>query len=769
VRGIMDNKSLIGDLLQRRAGRIHLIGICGIGMAGIACILKQQGFDVTGCDLLRPRVATWLEAHGVDVLAEHSSSHITSELDLVIRTPAVHDDCEELVAAAEMGLNIVCRGEVLAALLVGRRSIAVAGTHGKTTTSGFIAQVLQSCGLAPTFVVGGEIETLAGVASVGEGELLVVEADESDGTAAQYEPTTAVLTSVEHDHMEHFGTVADFTRCFESFAGNAVERLVFCVDDPGASDVISHLDAGVRDVIGYGLSDQAQIRGSNVVETAESISFDVHRAGDLLGSVTLPVPGQHNVLNALATVAVAMGEGLSFEDVRDALGAVALAKRRFERVVNRDDLVVISDYAHHPSEIAAMLRTARTLGRPILALFQPHRYTRTLALKQDFPPAFADVDELVLTPVYPASESPLVGGTTWDLYEEFRKQEFAHPVSVAASLDEAWLAIRRNLRDGALLAVIGAGDVDWIADQAIDEYMDGIPVKSASLSSCPDELRAIMSDHESLAAKTTMKVGGRAEAWAEIGTLAQLKSLLGWTHAQGVPFKLIGGGSNLLISDMGLGGVVARLAGEPFRQIRREGDLVVVGAGLSVREALNWVESNGLSGLEFLDGIPATLGGVIAMNAGGCGSEIGDHIEWVRYFDESGTEAVLERPRFTYRTGLKCAAIIEAGIRVSGDSEAEIRQRRAAAAGRRAWMRGLRCAGSVFKNPDGDSAGRLIEGAGLKGERIGQAMISSEHANVIVTEKGARASDVLALIERATSAVRSEFALELQTELAILR
>ncbi len=456
----------IRRLLSGCPGHVHLVGVAGIGMAGIAVHLAAHGFRVTGCDLVPNRVSEALASGGVNVFCGHSPSHLAPDTGWLVKSTAVPDDSGEILAAKKAGIPVYPRGAVLPALLEGRTSVAVTGTHGKTTTSAMIAHVLAMSGLEPGFCIGGEIPSLGGVAAAGAGRVLVVEADESDGTLILYEPDVGVITNIEYDHMEHFRDEEMLVGCFQMFADGVRRRIVYCADDPRAAAVCGKNPKGFS----YGLSAPSHLRGTEIEETSSRIRANVLLKGAELGALSLPVPGRHNLLNALGACAAAMELGLSFGRVCAGLATFTHARRRFEKVVDRKDLLVISDYAHHPTEIQALVRTTMQCGgRRLIGVFQPHRYTRTRALGKAFPPAFAGLDELVLVPVYEASESPLEGGTSEDLFGHF--QSFGQvPTRYLLSLDEAWRYVKAKIGAGDVLLVIGAGDVEKIAGWARDEY-----------------------------------------------------------------------------------------------------------------------------------------------------------------------------------------------------------------------------------------------------------------------------------------------------------
>jgi len=461
-------------LLARGPAAVHFAGVGGVGMAGLARLLAARGFAVSGCDAAASRITDWLVQQGVGVQFGHNAAHITLDLAWLVRTPAVAADAPEIQAAQARGLPVLARGVVLPALLqTFPLSIAVAGTHGKTTTTAMIAQLLQANGCAPAFAIGGEVGSLGGVAGAGAGRLVVAEADESDGTLALYTPDIAVVTNIEFDHMEHFGGEPELVGCFQRFIRQA-RCVIYGADDPRAA-------ALGRGGISFGFAEHADFRATNVELFPRAGTFDVLRRGVKLTRLQLPVPGRHNILNALAACAAV--DAVLRRDAPahpagaaccQALDSFCPARRRFEVVSEAGGILVISDYAHHPTEVRALVAAARGLGRRrLVAVFQPHRYTRTLALGADFPGAFAGVDEVVLAPVYAASEAPLAGGTSHDLARHFA-QSGVPRLREVESLDAAWNYLRETLRAGDALLVVGAGDVEKIAFWAKDFYAEKI-------------------------------------------------------------------------------------------------------------------------------------------------------------------------------------------------------------------------------------------------------------------------------------------------------
>ncbi len=748
-------------------GRIHLAGVCGIGMAGLAVLLKDRGYEVDGCDTESAALGAWLEAKGISVASGHDAAHLGSDLKMLIRTPAVPESHPEIQAASDSGLPVLRRGVVLPRLLTDTTSIAVCGTHGKTSTATFIAQLLRACGVDTSYCIGGDIESLGGCAGVGTDPMLVVEADESDGTLQFYRPTIGLITNVEYDHMEHFADEAAFTSCFEQFAAQCVERLVVCGDDERAL----MMGARAQAVTTYGIAPESDYRACDVEWSADGVRFALHIRGTCVGGAQVNLLGMHNVRNLLGAITVLVESGVEPAVVLQHLASVALPKRRLETVV-RSDVHVISDYAHHPTEIAAVMTVLTSLpASRRIVVYQPHRYTRTLALGDQFPPAFEGADEVILIPVYPASEAPIVGGTIWDLYERFRTQSELD-VTVADSLEHAWSYLRHHLKSGDLLAVLGAGDVECIATWAKDSLQAGVSglddTHTAISRLCEREWSEsdLRRDHV-LGTKTGLHLGGRADLVADMRSEEELVTLLTIAASERIPVTVIGAGRNSLVHDFGVRGIVVRLSGDAFAGLRVDGDTVVAGAGVPLNRLASLVDE-GKTGLVFLEAIPGTVGGATRMNAGAYGAEMVDFVEWVRVIDYRGrvTTIVKADLGFRYRC---CAAVldtivIEVGLTVPDGDLAEAKVQGAMIAEQRAWQSKLRSVGSVFKNPPDDHAGRLIEAAGLKGFRIGGACFAIEHANFINADKGARSADVQALIRHAQVAVREQFGIELEME-----
>jgi len=824
-------------------GSAHLMGVCGVGVAGVARLLAARGWQVSGCDSAPDGVlAQWLKANGIAVAGGHAAGHVDALASqpvlnacgaqgrapvILIHTAAVPGDHPEIVRARDAGITVCRRGEALAALVDLSRSVAVCGAHGKTTTTCFTTRLLQELGASPSWCIGGSTATLRGVAGVGGdvfprmtsggstlslrreasfNDLLVVEADESDGTLAFYHPAVTVLNNIDLDHLEHFEGEAALLDCYRQAVRQTRQGLAFCADDARASEVARDFGGPV---LSFGFGETAVLRATQLELTANGIVFQVILRDEELGRIELPVPGRHNALNALGALAAAMLLGHDAHAALALLPRVAeLPGRRFERIGMGGKIQVISDYSHHPAEIAALVATARLQGaRRVVAVFQPHRYTRTRALGADFPAAFEGVDELVLTPVYAASEAPLASGGIADLYAHFRRLRPALPVLLARSLAEAWSGLRRRLREGDLLLVVGAGDVVQIAGWAAEALRLGAwgedsPVlfdeerqRQRAALPCDNHATPDPSNGGCRAVVTTIRVlaealgqlngvcisvlrpmagmtfygvGGSADVVADVATPEALAALLAWTVAHDVPVHLLGQGANTWVSDLGVAGVVVRLRGDAFRGFARQGDEVEVGCGWNGPALLDRLETEGLSGLEFLEGVPGQLGGWLSMNAGAQGGEIGAWVKWMACLNDDGGNSLVTAADagFGYRRceALSKRIVWQVALRLRPDTPEAIRNRRQAFRARRLPLAGLRTAGSVFCNPPDKFSGKLLEAAGCKGLRIGGAMVSERHANIVVAAEGATASDVLALLALMRQRVQAQAGVQLALE-----
>jgi UDP-N-acetylmuramate--alanine ligase len=454
-----------------RTQRVHFVGIGGIGMSGIAELLSNLGYAVSGSDERLSDLTARLETLGVRVAAGHDAAHV-GDADVVVYSSAVRPDNPELAAARRRRIPVIPRAEMLAELMRLRSGIAVAGAHGKTTTTSMIALVLERAGLDPTAVIGGRLSAFGSNARLGRGEYMVVEADESDRSFLRLTPTVAVITNIDEEHLEAYRDFEDLCQSFLKFANKVpfYGAVVACLDDPYVRGLLPRM---TRRVITYGLdAADADVRVVDVQQSGAAWACEVvPGAGlkDALGlseppasplcTLRLPVPGRHNLQNALAAVAVGLELGVDAMKVAVALASFRGADRRFQRLGEAAGVLVIDDYGHHPTEIRAVLDAARaSLGRRLIVAFQPHRYTRTARLMDRFGPALSQADELVLADIYAAGEEPIPGVTVEALADAVRPHLGAR-LHLARTIDDVVTEVRALARPGDAVITLGAGSI----------------------------------------------------------------------------------------------------------------------------------------------------------------------------------------------------------------------------------------------------------------------------------------------------------------------
>ena len=449
--------------------RVHFIGIGGVGMSGIAEVLHNLGYAVSGSDRSNSPTAQRLQNLGITVHVGHAAEHI-GDADVVVTSSAIRQDNPELIAARAERIPVVPRAEMLGELMRFRRGIAIAGTHGKTTTTSLAASVLAEADYDPTFVIGGQLNAAGANARLGTGQYIVVEADESDGSFLLLSPVIAVVTNIDADHLENYG--GDFAQVKKAF-GDFLHRLPFyglavlCVDDPEVTELAK---STTRRVMTYGIDTlDADVRASNLSQSGFEMHFDLHlpgREGSL--PVTLNLPGRHNVLNALAAASIGWQLGVEAEAIARALAGFQGVGRRFHRrgdiALDKGSALLVDDYGHHPRELAAVFAAARGgwPDRRLVVAFQPHRYSRTRDLLDDFANVLADADVLVLTEVYPAGEAPIAGADGRALARAVRARGKVDPVLIEHPREFSE-TLPTLLRDGDLLLLLGAGDIGTAA------------------------------------------------------------------------------------------------------------------------------------------------------------------------------------------------------------------------------------------------------------------------------------------------------------------
>src|SRR5881275_3606 len=452
----------------RRIQHVHFVGVGGIGMSGIAEVLLNMGFRVSGSDLRRSDVTARLEASGAKVYEGHAAEHVNGA-HVVVRSTAVRGDNPEVLEARRRSIPVIPRAEMLGELMrLKPHTVAVAGSHGKTTTTSMIATVLAHAGLDPTVVVGGVVGAMGSNARLGKSDLMVVEADESDRSFLMLTPTFAVVTNIDREHMDSYADMTDVRKCFADFVNKVpfYGAAILCLDDPHVQAVIPKVE---RRRVTYGMSAQADVSAHEIsYDHAFGSKFVAWRGIDVLGAVTLRVPGKHNVYNSLAAIAVGLELEVPFEKIAHALSEFSGADRRFQFKGEERGVTVVDDYGHHPTEIKATLSAAR-IGAPnrrIVVMFQPHRYSRTHDLMDEFASAFNNADVLLVTDIYAASEPPIDGVNAEILTNRIKSYGHKNAEYIGA-LENGPQILGETVREGDLVITLGAGSVHRVGDQLL--------------------------------------------------------------------------------------------------------------------------------------------------------------------------------------------------------------------------------------------------------------------------------------------------------------
>lgn len=718
------------------------LGAGGMGMAPLASWMSQAGYSVFGYDdYLQERVRSVLVQNAVEVL-DFVLPEMVGDFDVVVYSSALRADHPLLVAAADAGVEAIRRGELLARVAKTRRLIAVVGSHGKTTTSGMVAHAIRRLKLDVGYILGGLLNDGDQLPShCGQSEWLVAEVDESDGTIDEFAPECTLVLNLDWDHSDQYARPEDLERAFQGL----VTRTRSCVWVP------EHMYAERR----FQVAGDCELRV--FADEVVGLEVNLHTSGF----------NQKNASAALAVVAYLQGSFAGADCLR---GFAGMARRQTELYADAR-VRVIEDYAHHPTEVAALLAAlkADAPDRRLVVVFQGHRYSRTRQFKDDFVDALSAADALYLLPIYAAHEAPVVGGSMDDFVGSFDAARL--PKCLSLDVDGV-LELAGDLGDGAYtVAFVGAGDLDQLAavfvsllrrQQAVDASFCDY-VKSRVSDAC------VLKLGEALGKKTTLRVGGAARFYAEPANFCDLRALLRAASIFKLSVFCLGRGSNLVVPEAGFDGLVIRFSGRGWRAIRDLGNgRIWAGAGVRLKELSGFAAKAGLSGFEFMEGIPGAVGGSLRMNAGAMGSWMFDVVERVQMLDEDGLYRDL--PQSAFHFGYRKVEEIAAGIALGAifkssevQASQEIRERiDSYSSSRKASQPREPSAGCVFKNPEGNYAGRLIDEHGIKGMAVGDAEVSGVHGNFIVNKGHASAGEVIELVAKVRRAVfeRSGYVLE---------
>ena len=753
----------LARFLTAERHHVHLIGVAGSGMSGIAALLLDLGHEVSGSDKATTQETSRLQRLGLQFHLQHRVEDADAA-ELIVYSSAIKPENATLAQARQLGRPCARRAEALAAIMRGKKGIVVAGMHGKTTTSAMIAHVLREGGLHPSHYVGAEIPILGTNAHWDpRGTYFVAEGDESDGTLEYFHPEHALILNIEEEHLDFYADLAAIEKVFRKLIAQTSGTIFHSADDAHAVRVCQPCGRGLS----FGFSEEAVYRGTDLELKDFTSIFVVRHRGRHLGKAVLNVPGRHNVHNALGVIALATELGIPFEKIAASLRKFEHARRRFEIKYASDRFLLVDDYAHHPTEIRATLKTARSTGRKrVLAMFQPHRYSRTKALRKEFGAAFDDADRVVITDVYPASEAPIPGVSGQTIVDEM----IAHGhrgVTYQPKRELVHRDVGNVIDSGDLVLSLGAGNIH-----------EELAILAADLV-IAEKLKAAVGEegdvrlYEPLARHTTLRVGGPARFWVEPRRENALAEVIRLCRRENLPLFVIGRGSNLLVRDGGIRGVVVRPSGGDFDRVEVEGSRIVAGVGAKLKEIAYAARAADLGGLEWMEGIPGAVGGGLRMNAGAMGAQTFENVVSVRYLDSEGNPHVKTRAEMDveYRHVPSLAGNYAVSAVFRGEPaarEAIERRLEESQEKRRTTQPIAKSAGCIFKNPLSIPAGKLVDELGLKNTRVGHARVSEVHGNFLVNDGGATAAEMLELIERIKATAREKRGIELETEVQIV-
>lgn len=756
-------------LFNRDVTAVHCAGLGGMGVGPLAIYLARRGFRVSGeDDAMTEPMRVQLERAGVVITG---AGAVPEDCQLVACSSAISAAHPVMLAAKARGLPVVRRGELLAEATRDRRLIAVCGSHGKTTTTAMLISVFRAAGFPAGYVLGGLFASDAlAPAAAGTNDWVVAEIDESDGTIAAFSPEVTVAVNLDWDHPDHYRTAAGLTAAFHALFARTKRAVLVNAGCELSREASARLPVPV-----FTFGAAGDFHGERVAATGGGM--DLALGGQFaFPSARVRALGEFNGLNAIAALAAAQVIGAGGLD-GSALADYPGVRRRQAVLHAARGLTVIEDYAHHPAEIRALLASLRAHGGGgrLVVVFQPHRFSRTAQFRPDFAEALASADAVYLLDVYGAGETPLAGGTTADLDGELRRIAPALPVVYHADDTARTLAALADARrSGDCVAFVGAGDIDarareWIASIEAAHW-DGLAETVRGGVSAATKVKR----EESLARKTTIGLGGAARLYAEPADTADLQALVKLAKAHALPVIVLGRGSNLIVPDEGVEGLVISLRQPAWEVFEPRADgRVRAGAGLRLKNLCGLAAKAGLVGFEFLEGIPGNLGGALRMNAGAMGGWMFDVVEEVTVMTFDGDVRTLKKAEmhvdYRHCAELHDAIALGALLKPASQSEAASIAKQIEAYKEKRMKSQPRepSAGCIFKNPAGDSAGRLIDASGLKGERVGDAEVSAIHANFIVNKGSATAAQVIELVRRVRARVEEAQGVKLEPEVLL--
>lgn len=768
--------------------KVHFIGIGGIGMSAIARILNRQGYKITGSDEKESLIIKEMQAEGIKCYIGHNEERL-GNCNIVVYSSSIKENNVELQSARKRGLAVMHRAEILSEMIDEKISIAITGTHGKTTTTAILALIFEKAGMRPTAAIGGEVLNFQSNALHGKGDYFILEADESDGSFLKFYPDCAVLLNIDREHFDYFKNIDNAIDFYRRFIENVKKdgTVYYNADDRNLNRL---LDKYRKRCVSFGTIGHPEVKAVDIRQSDLKMHFKCIINGKVIPEeFTFPVPGHHNVTNALAAIAVAYNAGIDFRVIKDALACYKGTKRRFEIKNTSHGIMLVEDYAHHPIEIEAVLRACEPLKKRLIVVFQPHRYTRTKNLFNEFINCFRLAEHVILTDIYAASEKAMRGVTTKRLFLGMKRSGIKNVEYIRKD------AISRRVKDIAekddMVLVLGAGDINDVAkelssgrspDEGGTFHAKSIPKGTEVKQDIRERIKGRVIYNEPMKRRTSFRIGGPADIWIEPEDIDDLKNCIQLNKDKDIPLFIIGRGTNLLVKDEGVRGIVVNMSSTLLKNIYCEERRVSVTSSVTLHELLNFCCNKGLGGLEFLAGIPGSVGGAVMTNAGARHYEkiekwhsVGDSIEEIKIMNYNGEIDVLSKKElfFGYKSlDLTDRVILEVKFLLTRATREDILNECQKFLKRKKETQEMNVpsAGCIFKNPPGfgKSAGELIDRCNLKGARIGGAVISRKHSNFIVNSGNASSTNVMALIDMVREKVKDRFGVELSLEIKII-
>jgi UDP-N-acetylmuramate--L-alanine ligase/UDP-N-acetylenolpyruvoylglucosamine reductase len=752
--------------------RVHLLGAGGMGMAPLGLYLLQSGFQVSAeDDGWNPAVRELLERAGAGITA---TGDLPDDAQLVVFSSAVAIAHASRRRATALALPQVRRGEMLAEVVKGKKLVAIAGSHGKTTTTAMLITALQRANFSCGWVLGGLFQNDAlPPARADAGDWVIAEIDESDGTIDGFVPEVTLAVNLDWDHADHYAKLADLEAAFAALFARTKRAVFF---DP--ANYLSVKAATGLHTAAHTFGKNGFYRYAVSLESQSELKLKLDGGFSPGFEARVRAVGAFNAHNATAALAVAHYLGAKIDE--QSLAGFAGVRRR-QALLHASTITVYEDYAHHPTEIRALLGSLRQ-HRParLVVVFQPHRFSRTAQFKAEFAAALGGADALFLMDVYAASEVPVAGGTTADIYAELKKAGVENHVTYLPGDDAGMLrALKAALKPGDTVAFVGAGDIE----QTAREFVSGLKNEEQRNTAWNEFVGAVrmrlspatkLTEREILGPKTTMRVGGPARVYAEPANREDLRQLLLEAGRRRLPVLLLGRGSNLIIPDHGVDGLVISFAQESWQKFEPQADgRIWAAAGLRLKNLCGLATKAGLKGFEFLEGIPGSVGGALRMNAGAMGGWMFDVVDEVHLMSMQGDVRVMKKTEmhvdYRHCAELRDAIALGAYLKPAASADStDIRRQIDTYQKKRVESQPREpSAGCIFKNPTGTSAGRLIDELGLKGERVGDAEVSPVHANFIVNRGHATSADIIGLVKKIRARVKGARGIDLEPEVLL--